>query len=168
MRIDVFSDKLTRLQTDLLVVSCFEDIRPLRSLASEVDWLYGGLLSRILMQKRFTGELGKTILLATEGKLQIPKVILIGLGISKSYGYSQFKAISGMLHDITQDLNIHAFAIEVEADTKLGLNPIQLVDAFLGGEASSDREEALEVTFIVKENEKARVLQHYMHNRIRP
>ncbi len=170
MHVDVYSDKLTKLTTDLLVVSCFRDIRPLRGLASEVDWYYGGILSRALMEKRFTGALGKMLLLSTAGKLEIPKVILIGLGDSPEYDYPQFKTASKKLHAALKALDIHECAVEIDTlGAKKGTNKLQaggLVEAFRLGEDRALRKNPLGVTFIVKENEKAELMQKYFHKRI--
>ncbi|MBN4054119.1 hypothetical protein JYT87_00250 [Nitrospira defluvii] len=166
MRIVVFADKLTHLQTNLLVVSCFEDIRPLQGLASEIDWIYGGILSRVLMEKRFSGEQGEMLLLASEGKLQIPKIILVGLGISTAYTYTHFASISNQLHHVLKDLNISECAVEIDAPMKKKLDSLRLVAAFIKGEKTSKIKKPLEVTFIVEEREKAQVEQQYIHKKM--
>lgn len=166
MRAVIFAGKLTQLQTHLLVVSCFEDIRPLRGLASEIDWLYNGLLSRTLMEKRFSGEQGKMLLLASEGKLQIPKVIMVGLGTSTAYDYTHFESISTLLHLVLKDLNISECAVEVDAPMERHLDSVRLVAAFMNGEKCTKIKTPLEVTFIVKEREKAQVEQQVIHKRM--
>lgn len=166
MRVVVFADKLTYLQTNLLMVSCFEDIRPLRGLASEIDWLYGGLLSRMLMEKHFSGERGKMLLLASGGKLQIPKIILVGLGISTAYNYTDFTSVSTQLHLVLKDLNISECAVEINAPMKKKLDPVRLVASFIKGEKTSKIKKPLEVTFIVKEREKAQIEQQYLHKKM--
>ncbi len=166
MRVVVFAGKLNHLQTKLLVVTCFEDIRPLRGLASKVDWLYGGILSRALMGKHFSGTQGEILLLASGGKLAIPNIILVGLGISTSYDYTHFESISTGLHAVLKELNIDECAVEITAPMEKTFDSILLVDAFLQGEKRSDIKKPLEVTFIVKESEKAQLEHQYIHNKI--
>ncbi len=91
MRLEVYSGCLSRLRTEILALACFKDIRPLRGLAGEVDWYYSGIISRMMMHKRFTGFHGETLLTPTEGKLRISKVMMIGLGPSSSYDALQFE-----------------------------------------------------------------------------
>ncbi len=164
MRVEVFSGKLSKLQTSLLIVTCFKDIRPLKALAAQIDWYYGGLLSRVMMEERFSGEAGETLLLASGGKLQIPKVLLMGLGLSTTYDFPRFKTTSSILYPILKNLNIRDFAIEVSAPSGQDLDTLQLVNAFLNGDSASDLKDELEVTFIVKEGEKAIVQQQYIHH----
>lgn len=166
MHVDIYSDKLTKLSADLLVVTCFKDIRPLQGLASEVDWYYGGILSRALMKKNFIGELGEMLLLSTAGKLKIPKIILIGLGESSQYGYAQFKTISMKLHATLKGLNIQECAVEIDTSSTKKLQAVELAEAFRKGEDRSLRKDPLGITFIVKENEKAGLMQKYFHKRI--
>jgi len=166
MHVDVYSDKLTKLSADLLVVTCFKDRRPLRGLAGEVDWYYGGILSRALMDKRFDGTLGEMLLLSTAGKLSIPKVILMGLGESSKYGYAQFKTVSIKLHAALKGLDLQECAVEIDTASTQKLNALKLVEAFRLGEDRSLRKDPLGITFVVKENEKAGLMQKYFHKRI--
>ena len=165
MRIDVFSGPLSKLQTNLLIVTCFKDVRPLKGLAAQIDWYYGGLLSRILMEDRFSGEAGERLLLSSGGKLLIPKVILMGLGLSTAYDYPQLKSISSMLHPLLKDLHTRECSLEVAPPMTRSLDVIHLVEAFLSGEPSGDLSEPLEVTFIVNPSEEAKVAQHFLHNK---
>lgn len=170
MHVEVYSDKLTKLKTDLLVVTCFKDIRPLRGLASEVDWYYGGILSRALMENRFKGTLGEMLLLSSEGKLEIPKVILLGLGDSSKYSHPQFKTASKKLQSTLKALDIQECAIEINTslpgNKRKKLQALDLVEAFRLGEGRSKRKDPLGVTCVVKENEKAELMQKYFHGHI--
>lgn len=159
MQIHVYSGNLTQLQAELLVVSCFEDIRPLKGLASEVDWIYGGALSRILIQGRFFGQFGERLLFAAEGKLQIPKIILIGLGKSTCYRYDQIQSISNVVRQTINGLNVFECAIEIDPPADRKLDTVRLVESFLDGWPLKNRTGPLELKFIVKDREKASVLQ---------
>ncbi|MFQ5597557.1 MAG: M17 family peptidase N-terminal domain-containing protein [Nitrospiria bacterium] len=168
MRIEMFSGKLNDLQTDLLAVTCFEDIRPLRGLAGEIDWLYGGILSRVMMQNRFSGELGKTILLASEGKLPVSKILLLGLGTSKRYGYPRFKDMSAVLYEVIDDLKINALAVDIDTEAAIELDPIRLLETFREGKEDTDAGLPWVTTFIVKEGERASHLHRYIRRRFPP
>ncbi len=169
MQVKVYSDKLTKLTTDLLVVTCFRDVRPLRGLASKVDWYYGGILSRALIEQRFTGDLGKMLLLSTEGKLNIPKVILLGLGVTSRYGYAKFTTASRKLLSALKTIDIGECAVEIDSlgpeKDKKKFRAVALVEAFRKGEGRSLQKKPLDVTFIVKENEKAELMQKYLHQK---
>ena len=164
MRINIFSGKLTKLHAEVLVVSCFEDVRPLQGLAGEVDWLYGGIFSNLLMQKRITGKLGETLLLAAQEKIQIPKIILIGSGMSTSYDYSQLNTIARKLFHSMNGLNIRECAVDLLTLPEKQLDLILLMESFLKGMEEKKKNEPFDLTFVVKEGEKARTLQQRIKN----
>lgn len=164
MRIGIFSGKLTKLHSEVLVVSCFEDLRPLRGLAGEVDWLYGGIFSTLLMRKKVTGKLGEILLLAPQQKMQIPKVVLAGLGPSTSYDYSSFSSVARKILETMVGFQARECAVELPSLPGCGLDPSLLIEAFLKGIEEIKRMEPFDLTFVVKDGEKARALQQMIKN----
>ena len=72
----------------MLAVGIFEDVRPLRGPAEEIDWIHQGVLSRLILDGKITGKLGESILLATQQKIPASKVLVIGLGVRDRFDYS--------------------------------------------------------------------------------
>jgi len=160
MQVHVYSGSLTRLSSELLVVSCFEDLRPLRGLSAEVDWIYGGALSRVLMQGRFSGHPGEALLFATEGKLKIPKVLLLGQGSARSAHLKSFQRMSAALHRILSGLCVAECALEVHPGPSQKIDTLSLVDRLLEDwPPPEDLSRPLELKLLVEEREKASVLQ---------
>ena len=58
----------------------FEDMRPLKGIAGELDWLLCGALSNLLLSGKLRGVLGDVALLTSRGKVPAPKIFMIGLG----------------------------------------------------------------------------------------
>lgn len=164
MRVGIFSGKLTKLHAEVLVVSCFEDIRPLRGLAGEVDWLYGGIFSNLLMQGKVTGKLGEILLLATQQKMQVPKVILAGLGPSHSYEIDDFGLVSKRIAGIMTGLQARECAVELLPPASRSLDLALLMESFLKGMDKTKKLEPFDLTFVVKDGEKARALQQRIKN----
>ncbi|MBI3805748.1 MAG: hypothetical protein HY282_18505 [Nitrospirae bacterium] len=164
MRVNIFSGKLTTLHSEVLVVSCFEDIRPLRGLAGEVDWLYGGILSTLLMRGKVTGKLGEILLLATQQKMQVPKVVLAGLGPSAAYDYSYFSSVAKKVFQTIVGFQARECAVELPMSPVRPLDCSLLVEAFLRGMEEIRRIEPFDLTFVVKDGEKARALQQMIKN----
>lgn len=164
MRVGIFSGKLTKLHAEVLVVSCFEDVRPLRGLAGEVDWLYGGIFSNLLMQGKVTGRLGEVLLLATQQKMQASKVILAGLGSSGSYEYTDFRLIAKKIAEAMMGLQARECAVELLAPPTRSLDPTLLMESFLKGMEEMKKLEPFDLTFVVKDGEKARALQQRIKN----
>jgi len=80
LTVDVLYQDIKKLETEALVVGFFEDIRPLKDVAGELDWLLCGALSALLLGKRVRGSLGDVALLTSQGKVPAQKIFMIGLG----------------------------------------------------------------------------------------
>ena len=76
----VIIQDIKKLETEALIVSFFEDVRPLKGLAGELDWLLCGSLSDLLLDQKLEGSLGDVALLTSRGKIPARKVFLVGLG----------------------------------------------------------------------------------------
>lgn len=170
MQINIFSGKIAKLRSEMLVVSCFEDVRPLGGLAGEIDWLYGGIFSSLMMQNRMTGKLGELLLLAAQDKLQVPKIILVGLGMSASYGYPQLNTVAENLYRSINGLNVRERAVELFVPAERKLDLILLMESFLNGWHAGSKgmgekkDEPFDLTFVVKQGEGAKRLQQKILN----
>jgi hypothetical protein len=65
---------------DLLVLTAFQDERPLEGLAGLVDWRLCGALSSWRVGGFSTGAFGEQVLMPTGRRLSHPKLLLMGLG----------------------------------------------------------------------------------------
>lgn len=79
----VFQD-IRKVEAQALVVGCHEDVRPLKGLAGELDWLLCGALSQLLLAERFRGAAGDVALLTPRGKIPAQKIFMVGLGPRRS------------------------------------------------------------------------------------
>ncbi|MFQ5543074.1 MAG: M17 family peptidase N-terminal domain-containing protein [Nitrospiria bacterium] len=164
MQLNIFSGNLFKLRTELLVVPYFEDVRPLGGLAGEIDWLYSGVLSRVLLQRRIVGKMGENLLYVTRGKLHTPLTILVGFGPLSSYGYSQFTKNAKMIHRVLKDLGVHSCAIELDSPAQCKLDPVRLAELFLEGWDAGNRSKVSDLTLITKAYEKAKMLQYQIRD----
>jgi hypothetical protein len=80
VHVKVILQDIKTLETDALVVGFFEDVRPLKGLAGQLDWLMCGSLSRLLIENKLRGSIGDVALLTSRGKVPAPKIFLVGLG----------------------------------------------------------------------------------------
>jgi hypothetical protein len=76
----VIAMDITKIDTDAVIVSFYENIRPLRGGAGQIDWLLCGALSRLVIERHIRGALGEVALVTSAGKIPAPKVFLVGLG----------------------------------------------------------------------------------------
>jgi hypothetical protein len=69
-----------KLSTEALIVGFYEDVRPLKGVAGELDWLLCGSLSALILAKKLRGSIGEVALVTSQGKIPVQKIFLIGLG----------------------------------------------------------------------------------------
>ena len=75
----IFQD-IKEIETEALIVGFYEDVRPLKGVAGELDWLLCGSLSSLVLTKKMSGALGDVALLTSQGKVPAEKIFLVGLG----------------------------------------------------------------------------------------
>ncbi len=80
----VILQDIKKLETDALIVGFFEDVRPLKGLAGELDWLLCGSLSNLILSHKLRGSLGDVALLTSRGKIPAQKIFMVGLGPARS------------------------------------------------------------------------------------
>ena len=76
----VILQDIKKLATEALIVGFYEDVRPLKGAAGELDWLLCGALSSLILSKKLRGSLGDVALVTSRGKVPAEKIFLIGLG----------------------------------------------------------------------------------------
>ena len=76
---------LDYMRADLLVLTLFEDERPLRGLNGLVDWRWDGKLSRSIMAGEFSGKMGERLLMTTDRYLPMRRLAVFGMGLSKQF-----------------------------------------------------------------------------------
>jgi hypothetical protein len=78
--VKVVLQDIKKLATEALIVGFYEDVRPLKGAAGELDWLLCGALSSLILSKKLRGSLGDVALVTSRGKVPAEKIFLIGLG----------------------------------------------------------------------------------------
>lgn len=81
MTVYVVLKDIKKIEADAIIVGFYEDERPLKGLAGEIDWLLCGSLSKILLSSgRLKGAVGEVALFSSRGKIPAEKIFLVGLG----------------------------------------------------------------------------------------
>ncbi len=78
--VKVILQDIKKLATEALIVGIYEDVRPLKGIAGELDWLLCGVLSSLVLTKKLRGSLGEVALVTSQGKVPAQKIFLVGLG----------------------------------------------------------------------------------------
>ena len=132
MQVTILSEKITRIRSEILVVGFFQDSRPLRGYAGEIDWFTNGSISSLIQQNKINGTFGEATLLATS-KVAIPKILLIGLGQKGIYTYKILQQLSTHVREILSRLKVHEAIAELWGQEQCSLDLVRCLDIFLQG-----------------------------------
>ncbi|HEX9020091.1 MAG TPA: M17 family peptidase N-terminal domain-containing protein [Nitrospirota bacterium] len=83
---------IKKLETEALIVGFHEDVRPLKGLAGELDWLLCGALSRLILKNKLRGALGEVALLTSRGKVPARKIFMVGLGPKAGFSLASLRS----------------------------------------------------------------------------
>jgi Cytosol aminopeptidase family, N-terminal domain len=87
----VILEDIKNVETEALVVGFFQDVRPLKGVAGQLDWLLCGALSDLLLKNKLHGSLGDVALLTSRGKVPAQKIFLVGLGPKTDFSASSLR-----------------------------------------------------------------------------
>lgn len=112
MDLRVILQDVKKFETEALVVGCYEDVRPLKGLAGELDWLLCGSLSDLLIANRIRGSLGDVALIAPRGKIPVQKLFMIGLGPRRESSPATVRAFARTVASSVLDAGVTNAALE--------------------------------------------------------
>ncbi len=111
LHIKFTSTPFDKIDVPCAVVTTFADFRPLKGVASLVDWRLNGRLSRMLIKNRFRGDLNEVLLIPSEGRIKAQDMLVVGLGLKTTFSESYIGLfIQFLLEKIAQKKVTH-FAI---------------------------------------------------------
>lgn len=107
---------IKKLETEALIVGFYENVRPLKGLAGELDWLLCGSLSNLVIKRKLRGTLGDVALLTSQGKVPAQKIFMVGLGPTEGFSPLSIrsaarKAVSSALNAGVQNAAIECFHV---------------------------------------------------------
>ncbi len=108
----------TTHRTDVLALGVFGAPGRLEGTAAKVDQALSGHLARVLHEERFTGEVGKVIVLHTHGRLPAARVAVVGLGDRATFSLDRLRIAAGAVARAAQDRHL----------TRLAFPPLQHKD----------------------------------------
>jgi Cytosol aminopeptidase family, N-terminal domain len=158
MQIRALSERVTRIRAEILVLGFFQDVRPVRGLAGEVDWIHNGIFSHLMKREKLKGRCGEAMLLASQAKLPTPKVLLIGLGPSLSYNDFVLQKVLLDIRARLADLKVKRFAMEAMGVESRLMGWRQFFDVFVATFGKSAATEDLDVTLLTPSEEEARAI----------
>jgi hypothetical protein len=89
--VQVIHQDIKKVEAEALVVGFFQDVRPLKNAAGQLDWLLCGAFSHVLLNNMLRGALGDVALFTSGGKVPPQKIFLVGLGPKTGFSASSLR-----------------------------------------------------------------------------
>ena len=90
MKTKIITDRITKIEDKVIVAGFFSDVRPLKGLAGDIDWLFNGEISRLILDGKLNGQIGDSLLLCSN-RLKTRNVLLLGMGNRERFDSSAVK-----------------------------------------------------------------------------
>jgi Cytosol aminopeptidase family, N-terminal domain len=110
--VKVILKDIKKLPADALIVGFYEDVRPLKGIAGELDWLLCGSLSLLLLSKKLRGSLGDLALVTSQGKVPVQKIFMVGLGSRSGMTQTTLKSAARNAATCAVGAGVRSAAIE--------------------------------------------------------
>ena len=85
MKAEKYTQSLDDLQTDLIVVTLYENERPPRGVGGLIDWRLHGFISRAIQDGTIRGKADESVLIPLQRKFQARRLLVLGLGKREEY-----------------------------------------------------------------------------------
>lgn len=157
LRVDKIGfEQLDNIRHDTLVLDHFVEDRPLQGLAGYADWRMNGWLSRLVLRGWAMGGPSETLLMPATSRLNVDRVLLVGLGRRGEYTPEALRLTSLHIMRSLRGLGVSRFALGIPGISGLKIGTRQAVDIVLTSlqqmyMAPQGEQEPPEVTFLVPE-----------------
>ncbi|HSQ77918.1 MAG TPA: M17 family peptidase N-terminal domain-containing protein [Nitrospirota bacterium] len=146
LTLTVILQDIKKLETEALIVGFYEDVRPLKGLAGELDWLLCGSLSSLIIKNKLRGSLGEIALLTSRAKLPARKIFMVGLGPKE--GLSSLSLRSAVRTAVSSALDAGVKHAAIEYFQPLNLPSPAEVSALQAGLAEGAGARSVEIALL--------------------
>ncbi len=123
--------RLDGVESEVLALPFFSDLRPLRGAAGLVDWRMGGFLSKLLIRGRIDGSPGELTLLPSRERLSVDKLLLVGLGRSDELTPERFDDAVRHILEAATKARMRSCVIELPGRATGAMPPADAMERFL-------------------------------------
>lgn len=123
MKLRGTSQEIDIIETNTVVLSFFEDERPLKGAVGLTDWRMGGFLSRLIMDRWIDGHYAEPLLMPANHRMNSQKVFVIGLGSVQEYDLGRYKKLITQICEALYKIQVNRFALPLPGVFLSGLDP---------------------------------------------
>lgn len=120
MEIILSSQPPDRVKCEAVVLTFFQDERPLKGISGLIDWRLHGFISRSIIDDVVTGRFAEKTLIASNKLLAAPKVLCVGLGEGMRYSFPGLQEICALMFRTLYRIRVFTFAASLPGVETLG------------------------------------------------
>jgi len=133
MDIVVSKEEVDVQECDVLVSGFFMNERPLGGTTGLIDWRLNGILSRLLLEKKLTGEWKETTLIPSQGRVMSRMILLLGLGEVREYSYLRVRELSAHLLETLKKLDALDVCLSLPHEERYNVDCGKLAEVLIEG-----------------------------------
>jgi len=133
MDIIISKESVDLQESDLLLTGIFQDERPLRGSVGWIDWRLNGMLSRLLIENRLTGEWKERTLIPSQGRIYSKLILVLGLGKVKEYSYLSLRGALPFIVETLRNLKTTHLCLSLPYGEEYHVDCGKLTEVFLEG-----------------------------------
>ncbi len=131
MQIEIKQGNIIETEADLVIVNLFEGVTTPAGATGAVDKALDGQISQLIALGDCSGELGKTTLLYTLGKMPAPRVLVVGLGQADAFDGKKARAAAAKAISAAKKAGAKHVATIVHGAGIGGMDPIEAAQALV-------------------------------------
>lgn len=128
MKLRGTSQEIDQIQTDALVLSFFEDERPLKGSTGLTDWYMCGRLSKLIMSDFISGRFGEPLLMPAKRGMPFSKVLVMGLGKQAEFSVERFEYVIRQVCETLIKMNVNQFSLALPGVETSALDPAEAAE----------------------------------------
>lgn len=133
MDVSAIQGNILEIDTDIVVVNLFEEVKSPGGGTGAVDRALNGQISEAIAAGDFEGKLNETLYLYSQGALPARRILIIGLGKQEEFTLDRARQVAGKAARTGRDLGAKRIASIVHGAGIAGLDPVDAARAAAEG-----------------------------------
>ena len=141
MKTQAITTNFQEANVDALAVAVFKDEKASSGVLKDLDKLTGGIVSSVIKNEEFKGEVNETALVrfAAKGKVKASMLLLIGVGEKPEYTAASVANVAGAATRFLRKRNVRSFALLPRHDGNPGIIAQNAAQGFVTSQFELDK-----------------------------
>jgi hypothetical protein len=158
-------NELDILESEVLVCTVWQDVRPCEGVASLCDWRFAGTISRLQRGGFLAGQRGEVLLVPGRPRLAFEKLLLFGAGVRSEFDKATFSSITQHMLQTVTGLCSRTAVVELPGRQADLIAPELAADMLLEAAGRSRQHETW--TLVEPTEARRRITQHMIEEKRR-